>query len=118
MYAVEAEDMKPPLSPREMEAVALVIALRPPEQEFEKDEKTPAQRKENWKKLMKEARKDVLPLLRQLAAEHRPPGLDAGSSSGPSMQPANSTPSTSPESSEHSESPQPEHSEGDRGDKK
>lgn len=102
MYAVEAENMKDPLSPREMEAVALVIALRPPEQEFERDEKTPAQRKENWKKLMKEARKDVLPLLRQLAAEHRVAVQDAVPPSGPLVQPAVSTPSAPAVPSEQS----------------
>lgn len=85
-----------------MEAVALVIALRPPEQEFERDEKTPAQRKENWKKLVKEARKDVLPLLRQLAAEHRVAVQDAVPPSGPLVQPAVSTPSAPAVPSEQS----------------
>ncbi len=118
MYAVEAENMKEPLSPREMEAVALVIALRPPEQEFERDEKTPAQRKENWKKLMKEARKDVLPLLRQLAAEHRSAVQDAMPPSGPPVQPAVSALSTPTEPPEQPTTTSPEQSGAAGGDKR
>ena len=76
MYAVEVENLRPPLSPQEMEAVALLLGIRPPVEEFEQDSTPTAKRKDAWKDMMKKVRAEVLPILRQVAAEHGPAQQD------------------------------------------
>jgi hypothetical protein len=105
MLTVEAEDMGPKLSPQEMEALALVVGIRFPEEEFERDLKTNEQRKAAWKSMIRDVDDSgVLPLLRSIAAEHPSPGQEAGPPATPPVQqPVVSPPGTAPESSEHSE---------------
>jgi len=109
---VEAEGMGPKLSPQEMEALALVVGIRFPREEFEQDPKSNEQRKAAWKSMMREIDESgVLPLLRSIAAEHLPLGQEAGPPATPPMQQSVvSPPSTPPEAAEHSK--------GDGGDKK
>ncbi|QRK06289.1 hypothetical protein JQX13_40280 [Archangium violaceum] len=110
--AVEAEGMGPKLSPQEMEALALVVGIRFPREEFEQDPKSNKQRKAAWKSMMREVEESgVLPLLRTIAAEHLPLGQEAVPPATPAMQQSVvSPPSTPPEAAEHSV--------GDGGDKK
>ncbi|NNB89473.1 hypothetical protein [Corallococcus exiguus] len=73
MVAVEAENMGPKLSPQEMEAIALLVGIRLPGEEFEQDPKSNEQRQAAWKEMMKDVEEGgVLPLLQRIAAEHRP----------------------------------------------
>ncbi|HYO69355.1 MAG TPA: hypothetical protein VEU33_25090 [Archangium sp.] len=112
MLTVEAEGMGPKLSPQEMEALALVVGIRFPGEEFERDPKSNEQRKAAWKSMMREIEDSgVLPLLRSIAAEHLPLGQEADPPATPPVQqPVVSPPGTPPEA--------PEHSEGDGGDKR
>jgi hypothetical protein len=105
MLAVEAENMGPKLSPQEMEALALVVGIRFPSEEFERDPKTNEQRKAAWREMMREIDESgVLPLLRSIAAEHLPLGQEAGPPATPPVpQSVVSPPSTPPEAAEHSE---------------
>lgn len=104
--------MGPKLSPQEMEALALVVGIRFPREEFEQDPKSNKQRKAAWKSMMREVEESgVLPLLRTIAAEHLPLGQEAVPPATPAMQQSVvSPPSTPPEAAEHSV--------GDGGDKK
>ncbi|NPC76979.1 hypothetical protein HPC49_01760 [Pyxidicoccus fallax] len=74
MLAVEAEGMGPKISPQEMEALALIVGIRFPGEEFEQDPKSNEQRQAAWKSMMRDVNKSgVLPLLRQISSEFRPP---------------------------------------------
>ncbi|WP_147451387.1 hypothetical protein [Corallococcus llansteffanensis] len=74
MLAVEAEGMGPKISPQEMEALALIVGIRLPGEEFEQDPKSNEQRQAAWKSMMRDVNKSgVLPLLRQISSEFRPP---------------------------------------------
>lgn len=112
LLTVEAESMGPKLSPQEMEALALVVGIRFPREEFERDPKSNKQRKAAWKSMMREVEESgVLPLLRSIAAEHLPLGQEAVPPATPAVQQSVvSPPSTPPEA--------PEHSEEEGGDKK
>lgn len=73
MLAVEAEGMGPKISPQEMEALALIVGIRFPGEEFEQDPKSNEQRQAAWKSMMRDVNKSgVLPLLRQISSEFRP----------------------------------------------
>ncbi|SEL68485.1 hypothetical protein SAMN05444354_107347 [Stigmatella aurantiaca] len=78
MLTVEAENMGPKLSPQEMEALALLVGIREPGEEFEQDPKSNEQRQAAWKEMMKDVvESGVLPLLRSIATQHRPPEMVA-----------------------------------------
>jgi hypothetical protein len=110
MYAVEVENMGPKLSSQEMEAVALLLGIRPPDEEFEKDLTSNEKRQDGWKEMMKNARADVLPILRRKDAEAHAPDQNAGTPLGALKQPRAVTPSTKPTPAKNSQ--------GARGDKK
>ena len=66
------------ISPQEMEALALIMGIRSPGEEFEQDPKSNEHRQDAWKKMMREVKHgEVLELLRQIASEHRSPEKDA-----------------------------------------
>ncbi len=66
------------LSPQEMEALALVVGIRLPGEEFEQDPRSNEQRQAAWREMMRDVDESgVLPLLRSIAAEHCPPGQEA-----------------------------------------
>lgn len=76
IYTASEEKLLPPLGHREMEAVALLVGYRPPEEEFPKKEKKEDEiendfkkterQEENWRKLMKKVEEELLPVLRGL----------------------------------------------------
>jgi hypothetical protein len=94
MLAVEDEDMGPKISPQEMEALALVVGIRLPGEEFEQDAKSNEQRQAAWKAMMRDVDESgVLPLLRQIASEHRPLAQATGTAPAAPVQQATPTPS-------------------------
>ena len=109
MYAVEAENMGPKLLPQDLEAVALLLGIRPPDEEFEKDRTSNKKRREGWKEMMKNARADVLPILRRMDTETHAPDQNAGTPYGALKPPATATPKTKSTPVENSQ-----HAKGDK----
>jgi hypothetical protein len=110
MLAVETEDMGPKLSPQEMEALALIVGIRLPGEEFERDPKSNEQRQAAWKAMMRDVDESgVLPLLRQIAAEFRPLDQATGMPPASPVPQAVSTPSppTLPSEQPVTTSPEP-----------
>lgn len=76
IFTASEEKLDPPLAHREMEAVALLVGYRPPEEEFPKKEKKDGEeenpfkrtelQEENWRKMMKKVEIELVPILRQL----------------------------------------------------
>jgi len=60
--AAEKMSLKPELSPREMEAVVLIVGYRPLRDEFGETRL----REDAWRKLLKTVRKNLLPQVRSL----------------------------------------------------
>jgi hypothetical protein len=127
MLTVEAENMGPKLSPQEMEALALIVGIRFPGEEFEQDPKPNEQRKDAWKAMMRDINESgVLPLLQSIATEHRPPEMVAMTPPASSAQQVVSMPSapTAPSEPLTTASPEqpvttsPEQFEAEGGDKK
>ncbi|NRD57701.1 hypothetical protein, partial [Corallococcus exiguus] len=101
MLTVETEDMAPKISPQEMEALALIVGIRLPGEEFEQDPKSNEQRQAAWKAMMRDVDESgVLPLLRQIAAEFRPPEQAAGTPPASPVPQAVSMPSPPTDASE------------------
>jgi hypothetical protein len=110
MYAVEVEDLGPPLSPQDMEAIALLLGIRPPEEEFDQDSKSNKQRRAGWKEMMDNAEKDVLPILRRIGAESSEPEQNEAAPPSASEAPENAPASSTPAPAENSQA--------DEGDKR
>jgi len=110
MYAVEVENLGPPLSPQDMEAIALLLGIRPPEEEFDQDPRSNKQRRAGWKEMMDNAEKDVLPILRRMGAQ--PPEPEQNEVAPPS---APEAPGSAPASSAPAST---ENSQADGGDKR
>jgi hypothetical protein len=97
MLAVEAEGMGPKISPQEMEALALIVGIRLPGEEFEQDPKSNEQRQAAWKSMMRDVKRSgVLPLLRQISSEFRPPEQAAGTAPAPAAPVQQAAPTPSP----------------------
>ncbi|NTX08007.1 hypothetical protein [Myxococcus sp. CA040A] len=111
MLAVEAEDMGPKISPQEMEALALVVGIWLPGDEFEQDPKSNEQRQAAWKAMMRDVDESgVLPLLRKIAAEHRPLEQATGTAPAAAVPQAVSMPSPAAPLSEQPVTTSPESS--------
>lgn len=110
-----------------MEALALLVGIREPGEEFEQDPKSNEQRQAAWKEMMKDVvESGVLPLLRSIATQHRPPEMVAMTPPASPAQQVVSMSSTSTEhlgqlataSPEQSATTSPEQFEAEGGDKK
>lgn len=67
-FAAESEKLDPPLGHKEMEAIALIVGFRPPDEEFLRDPVTTRERSENWRRTLDRAESNgIIEVLRKTA---------------------------------------------------